>query len=222
MALAGEQGESKLSMQLVTSLLHEMQALSDEIQHTSCMPGGLFHGSFSRQSAETEAKLSEIERRIGIPLPPELREFFATYGSFYSHVDGDGMVVGFFRRPSYPALCGGLAQVLHASWGWGSHWDEEDFPKNAVDAMNTNYVVFGHFMETEDRFQHFYFDRQGHFGSLRFDQDSSDADALRHLRELRDGVNRHRMTFSQLLTPYVQAALKSTQEARALYSARGV
>jgi hypothetical protein len=197
--------------------LHTINDISEAIKHEIGL-NSMYTGWLSHMPGISHACLAEVEKRIGIAIPSDLSDFLHSYGCFYSHMDGDGTVLGFFNRPSFPEICGGMANVLDACWCFNECLDSEAFPQQAIEYLNANYIVFGHFMENEDTFHHFYFDKSGNFGVLKYDQNFTDDAAWQHLLELRDGHNHINMSFYELLNQYLKKTLEMTQNAYQFYT----
>ncbi|QBE65607.1 SMI1/KNR4 family protein [Pseudoduganella lutea] len=172
-----------MSPSLLT-LLDEMRTLE---QRSGTPAGGLWYKRFP---VETAASLAAVEQSTGFPVPSDLKDLLLSFGGFYFPMHVAGFTVTFHGVSPYPRPFGGLADLLDARWCWGDYRDDEDFPEDAIARLNTNFVCFGHCDVDEDSADHFFYDRSGNFGVLRFDQEFRDRDAIDYLYELCEGTNR--------------------------------
>lgn len=194
--------QSNMDKSWSVPLLKEFEGLAnDDLQ------SAWWQVRWKKSPPESMEIIAQTEHRIGRQLPAELRDVFVNFGCFFHRLDIDGFYLGYFNRPTCPPICGGLVEMIDCNWGWNESREEESFSFESIAQMNARYISFGHWEVDENSYEHFYFDELGHFGALKFDQDFRDEDAWQHLLELQRGYNRHKMTFQELIEPYLQKAL---------------
>ncbi|MDM5178022.1 SMI1/KNR4 family protein [Massilia sp. DJPM01] len=119
----------------------------------------------------TPADLDAREQKWACKLPAALRALYLEQGSVEVQ---DPEQSGSLRL--YPAhhwsmiLFGGLVDMIIRLWG-----DRWEFGAYFTDAelafLDANFFIFGHVKNSENRYTHLFFDREGRFGSVTYDQD---------------------------------------------------
>ncbi|NHZ66332.1 hypothetical protein [Massilia genomosp. 1] len=113
-----------------------------------------------------------------------------------------------FYKPANTRPFGGLVELLDARWCWADYRDSDDFPHAGMATMNAEYVSFGHCEVDENCAYHFFYDRNGDFFVLHFDQAFRDDEANQYMFELASGKNRRApMTREEFLAPYLEQVL---------------
>ncbi len=171
---------------------------------------------FSRFQPETKASLLAIEQSLGAAIPTELKDLLTDVGGFYCEIDGEGFSLTFKnRRPAFPRVIGGLADVLEKQWGWDENRDYLE--PEIIQKMNAGYFCFGNIYVDENTCDHFYFDREHNYRILRYSQDFSDDDAHDHLYELVSGSNlRPSIELRELIVPRLSEAKRRLLEYTAM------
>ncbi len=153
---------------------------------------------------ETAASIAAIEQKTGFPVPPDLKHILLTLGGFSIDINIDGFALTFTSRPGFPHPVGGLVDVLDAKWCWEDYRDSDDFPDDDIARMNADFVCFGHCEVDQNSADHFFYDRNGHYGVLLFDQEFRNRDANNYLFELCEGENtRAPLTLEEMLAPHL-------------------
>ena len=168
----------------VSQALQEIEDLSKELQTL-----GYPMSRMKRFAPESEESIRAVERSTGLPVPAELRDFLETEGGVYLRMDVDGLAITYYDRPTCPQPFGGLADALDGCWSWNEYREEEDLPEGAIQTLNREFVGFGHCEHNESSFDHFFYDRNGKLGVLRFDQEFMNEEAWEHLLQLCTGTN---------------------------------
>ncbi|UOD29195.1 SMI1/KNR4 family protein [Massilia violaceinigra] len=136
----------------------------------------------------TAQDIAALETLLNIRIPDQLRALYQECGAF-RHVhyddsygqtialDGVGAVLEQLRTAGdrrYGSHAGqGLVDFIHAHWGGRSDLDDI-LDEETVKLVNENYIAFGCRYINDDVHDYWYFDRNGMFGNLRFDQDELD------------------------------------------------
>jgi len=153
------------------------------------------------QAKETAESLAEVEQRTGMPVPPDLKALLLDVGGFCFPMHVAGFALTFHTHAPYPRPFGGLADLLHARWVWKETLDPENFPEEAIERLNANFVCFALCDQDDDSADHYFYDRNGNFGVLYYDQNYGNRKAVDYLYDLCDGVNsRPPMTLEEVLT----------------------
>ncbi len=137
---------------------------------------------------DTAQDIAALEALLNIRIPDDLRTLCQECGAF-SHVhyqdsygqtialDPVGPVLERLRNPGDGRYgkheWKGLVDFIHAHWGGRSDLDET-LDEETVKLVNDNYTAFGCRRINDDVHDYWYFDRNGMFGNLRFDQDELD------------------------------------------------
>ncbi|NHZ91089.1 hypothetical protein F2P45_19000 [Massilia sp. CCM 8733] len=134
---------------------------------------------------DTAQDIAALEALLNIRIPDELRSLYQECGAFrHVHYDDSssqtialdavGAVLERVRNPGdrwYGCHAGqGLVDFIYAKWG-GRTDLEEILDEATVKLVNDNYTGFGCRYINDDVHDYWYFDRNGMFGNLRFDQD---------------------------------------------------
>lgn len=134
-------------------------------------------------------QLAQLQARCGLPIPPELQRFYRELGSVRAK---ESLSECYLRIPSVASLLQGLAApntwarrpslglvdaIVHS---WGNDRPEfapgKFFSADQLKALNAQYIGFGLYRPDLERAHYLYFDAQGRFGALFYDQDDfSDA-----------------------------------------------
>ncbi|MDQ1811980.1 hypothetical protein RBA41_01550 [Massilia sp. CCM 9210] len=127
-------------------------------------------------SAEDIAALEGI---LGFGIPDALKALYqqcgafghASYGSSWQTIEvrSASRLLERLRAGGDAAPAMGLLNYIHDSWGGRTELEVID-PELAK-IVNENYVVFGERIISDDVYDYWYFDRNGLFGCLHFDQD---------------------------------------------------
>ncbi|NHZ98488.1 DUF2170 family protein [Massilia sp. CCM 8734] len=143
------------------------------------------HFDLAFAAPDTAQEIAALEALLNIRIPDELRSLYQECGAFrhvhydesYSQtiaLDAVGAVLERLRNPGqrwYSCHAGqGLIDFVYAKWG--GRTDLDDILSEAtVKVVNDNYTGFGCRYINDDVHDYWYFDRNGMFGNLRFDQD---------------------------------------------------
>ncbi|UOD29242.1 SMI1/KNR4 family protein [Massilia violaceinigra] len=127
-------------------------------------------------SAQDIAALEEI---IGFAVPEPLKALYQQCGAFKhaSHCQAWNTVqlypvstlLTWLRADPGTKPAVGLLAYIHDVWGRRTELDVIDAESAKI--INENYIVFGERCISDDVYEYWYFDRNGLFGSLYFDQD---------------------------------------------------
>lgn len=118
-----------------------------------------------------ESRLKKIESDLGFELPTELRELAKTRGPFTAGTFNDLCVMGGWNDNGHPT---GLVEYIDYVWG-GRPEFEEFYKEKEVRFLNENYFAIGTRYQDDNVHEYIYFDKNGKFGSIVFDQDYFEA-----------------------------------------------
>lgn len=113
-------------------------------------------------------KLEEFEKENGMPYPPALKKFAAEYGPFSAGSEHSVSIMHYWDKEKNPSS--GLVKYIDGAWG-GRPEFEEFCKAEHIEYLNKNYVVFGMRYIDDNCHEYAYFDREGNFGTIFFDQD---------------------------------------------------
>lgn len=113
--------------------------------------------------------------------PAALRELYLDHGSFKVQ-DEWGALTLYGHGEDGLRLFGGIVHMIDQLWGGRPEFDN-DFSEDEIAFLNANFFVFGQFCHDSNVYTHLFFDRDGRFGSVRYDQDEWGPmeTALRHM-----------------------------------------
>lgn len=128
-----------------------------------------YAGCFTLKFAEkiTEVRMQQIESELGFELPAALRELALTRGPFTAGAFNDLCVMGGWNDNAHPT---GLVEYIDYVWG-GRPEFEECYKEKELLFLNENYFAFGTRYQDDNVHEYIYFDKNGRFGSIVFDQD---------------------------------------------------
>lgn len=121
---------------------------------------------------ESKERIMGFEKKYNCIIPQSLKLLYENYGVF-SVNDGIWRSITLFsNQESHYSLpnIGGLMEMIDQLWG-GRPEFEEFFSAEEIEYLNQNYFVFGHYYHDDNVYSHFYFDREGNFEDVRYDQD---------------------------------------------------
>ncbi len=121
---------------------------------------------------ETVERIAEFEKKNNCQIPIELKKLYLEHGTFSIRDEEELESIKLYsNKESKYALqnIGGLIQSIDELWG-GKPVFKKSLSAQDIAYLNTNYFVFGHYLHDDDAYSHFYFDRNGKFGVLTYDQ----------------------------------------------------
>jgi hypothetical protein len=128
-----------------------------------------------------DAMIESFSEVYGAPLPEELLQFLRTIGPSVSESMGDTWnTLDLFADEGLHQRRTGLLNYIDRSWG-GRPEIARNFSQDQIDAIDTQYAAIGMCYIDDNVHQYLFFDRDGGFHQLHFDQDDPDT-ALRWLR----------------------------------------
>ncbi len=126
----------------------------------------------SFKEKETKERIAEFEKKYNCTIPQSLKSLYLGNGTF-SVKDGLWNSINIYSNQenhySLPNI-GGLVEMIDQLWG-GRPEFEENFSVEEIGYLNKNYFVFGHYFHDDNVYSHFYFDRDGNFEDVMYDQD---------------------------------------------------
>ncbi|WP_028603020.1 SMI1/KNR4 family protein [Ottowia thiooxydans] len=169
----------------------------------------------------TDEQLGLLQERCNISIPEDLKDFYLQYGGLernekysecYLEIPGVSKVLKLLNSIGELASLGLIDGIKH-SWG-NDRWEfEEDefFSSAELQSLNDKYKFFGLYRPDLERAHYLYFDQQGNFGELFYDQDLFD-DAETELRSmlLKSPAS---LDFHSLLKNGLQALLEFRRDA---------
>lgn len=116
--------------------------------------------------------LLERERKWNVTLPAALRALYLERGSIeVQDPEADGSLRIYAAQHRSMILFGGFVHMIYHLWG--DRWEfEEFFTEAQISHLDANFFIFGHVKNSENRYTHLFFDREGRFGSLTYDQNN--------------------------------------------------
>lgn len=151
--------------------LERFRAAAHELRVVRESP--LWDGHFTLESAPvTPEDLAAREKKWGCKLPAALRGLYLEHGSVEVQ---DPEQSGSLRL--YPAnhrsmiLFGGFVDMIVNLWG--DRWEfGEYFTDAEIAFLDANFFIFGHVKNSENSYTHLFFDCEGRFGSVTYDQNN--------------------------------------------------
>lgn len=126
---------------------------------------------FEWKTPDAPEAITALEKKLGFAVPPELRALWTTKGALHSVWFGDSWQTLTMdtaaEMAEHPV---GLLQFIDHAWG-GRPELAAWLPADAAAKLNAEYIVFGYRYVDDNVHDYFFFDRQGRFGNLPFDQD---------------------------------------------------
>ncbi len=160
---------------------------------------------------ETEARLADVERSIGVPIPAALRECYARHGAFRVRDPdawGSLKLYASARFDPDPFVLGIVSAI---EWVWGGRPEfAASFTPEQLRALNAQYFCFGHYFHDDNAYTHLMFDRAGRFDSLYYHQDDWDS-AQARLRALLDR-SEAALSFDALMIECIDALIERLVE----------
>jgi hypothetical protein len=128
-----------------------------------------------------DAMIESLSEAYGAPLPEDFLQFLRTVGPSASESMGDAWnTLDIFADEGFRQRRIGLLNYIDRSWG-GRPEIAGTFSRDQIDAIDTQYAAIGVCYIDDNVHQYLFFDRDGGFHLLQFDQDDPGA-ALRWLR----------------------------------------
>lgn len=135
-----------------------------------------------------DADLEHFEKSVGFALPDALKEFYKTFGGLENKDNPESYCLSI---PSIHELENklqgkdwdrihslGLIDMIKFSWGNDREEFNEgaEFSKAQIEALNRDYKCFGWYRDDTvlESAYYLYFDQNGHFGKVFYDQDDFD------------------------------------------------
>lgn len=130
---------------------------------------------------ENEEQIATLREKVVIP--EELKVFFLKYGSFKSNAFGDAwQTVQLFSIQELIDMPLGIVDFIDYYWG-GRPEFAAYFSIANITRLNQQYQIFGLKYVDDNVHDYWFFDQQGNFGHLLFDQDDCEY-AMEMLKEL--------------------------------------
>lgn len=150
--------------------LERFRALAHELHVLRASPLCEVHFSLACKPV-AEDDLYAREKQWNCTLPPALRALYLERGSVEIQDPGlSGSLRLYPARNDNMTLFGGLVDMI--SRLWGDRWEfGEYFTDTEIAFLDANLFIFGHYKHSENRYTHLFFDREGRFGCVRYDQD---------------------------------------------------
>lgn len=162
---------------------------------------------------EDQQIIKKFEADCDCQIPPALKSLYLQTGTFsvknrqnwgsfhlYSEKSSD------YSMPNI----GGMVKMIDSLWGGRPEFGEAFSPEE-IKHLNENYFVFGDYFNDDNAYYHFYFDRQGNFGSVFYDQDDFDSAYKDFFKPLLT-KSLAGQTLDDLLSEKVDLAIKSLVE----------
>ncbi len=161
----------------MTNRLDEFNAYLDEIDDEDIVDGLRieFSGVFN------DATIESLSAIYAASLPEEFLKFLSAVGPAVSESMGDTWnTLDIFAHERFHQRRNGLLEYIDQLWG-GRPEIADTFSQDQIEALNTQYAVIGWCYIDDNVHEYLFFDREGGFHRLLFDQDDPN-DALQWLR----------------------------------------
>lgn len=119
------------------------------------------------------SRLQDFEKKYGCTIPEELNNVWINTGALKvkdAEVWGSFEIYSNQDNPSHMPNMGGLVEMIEKLWGDRPEFHQH-FSEEQIKYLNDHYFIFGHYLQDENTYDHFYFDRDGKFGTITYDQD---------------------------------------------------
>lgn len=168
---------------------------------------------------ETLERIEEFEKKCNCTIPEDLKKLYLEHGTFSIKQGGfPGSITLYsnFRKDNpYGTMpnIGGLVEMIQSLWGDRPEF-EEYFSTEEINFLNQNYFIFGHYFVDDNAYVHYYFDRQGKFGTIHYDQDYFDEAYEDYFKPLlKDSLAS--MSLNELISSQIDNAISKLMEAEA-------
>lgn len=125
----------------------------------------------------SQQMIERFEKQIGIAYPPALRRFLLEHGPFKAGSDSSLSIMSGWRDENPSA---GLVAYIDNVWGGRPEFEEEYTPEQ-IDRLNRTAICFSTLYINDDSHEYAFFDQNGKFGTIAYNQD--DFPALKEILE---------------------------------------
>lgn len=133
------------------------------------------------RGALDDASIEWLRAAYGVPLPEEFQQFLRAVGPSVSESMGDTWnTLQLFADERFHQRRVGIVSYIDESWG-GRPEIADHFSPDQIDTLNAQYAAIGLCYIDDNVHEYLFFDGNGGFHRLQFDQDDPD-DALQWLR----------------------------------------
>ncbi|NIA00212.1 hypothetical protein [Massilia sp. CCM 8734] len=146
-------------------------AIAHELRVVRASP--VWQGYFTLEcKAVAPSDLAAREQKWNVALPAALRALYLERGSIeVQDTEADGSLRIYAAQHYSMTLFGGFVHMIYNLWG--DRWEfEEFFTEAEISCLDANFFIFGHVKNSENRYTHLFFDREGRFGGLTYDQNN--------------------------------------------------
>ena len=155
---------------------------------------------------ESQKDIEALEKKLQTSIPKSLKEFYSNHGA----VNIKDFDLWNSLQVCTLSKVAGLVDQIDAFWGGRPEFKK--YMKAAeLEALNTQFFVFGQYHHDDNYNTHFFFDKTGNFGTITYNQDEWD-DFQDRLNDLLSGKTAVNLTFDELISAQVNDLVQSLIE----------